>query len=364
MEDAAGRGESALLKVMSVSAVRTLLWTVCMIAVAFTSRVAAQTYPAPYAQTEISNGLLRAQIFLPDAQRGFYRGMRFDWAGVIGRLEYNGHNYFGPFFEKFDPSVPDVLIGDPIVAGVNSAASGPVEEFIGKDGAALGYSEAKPGETFCKIGVGSLRKPDKEPYSSYRIYTIVDGGKRSLSAGPAGIEFAQQVGCGSGYRFSYTKTIRFLKDQPVMTIEHHLVNLGKKTIATQVYDHNFLTIDHEPTGPGVVLTFAFVPHATLDMAGLAETRAKQLLFPKALEGSDTFYTELAGFGQSAADYKIRVENHKAGAGVSITGDQPLANLGVWAVRTVVAPEPFVDLSIPPGRDFRWKYTYTFYTVSK
>src|SRR5690348_18249445 len=92
--------------------------------------IAAQTYPGPYPQTTLSNGALNATIYLPDADKGFYRGTRFDWAGVIGSLEYKGHNYYGPFFEKFDPSVRDVVIGDPIEAGVNSAASGPVEEFI------------------------------------------------------------------------------------------------------------------------------------------------------------------------------------------------------------------------------------------
>jgi len=40
----------------------------------------------------------------------------------------------------------------------------------------------------------------------------------------------------------------------------------------------------------------------------------------------------------------------------------LANIGVWAVRTVVAPEPFVDIDVPAGREIRWSYTYTFYTL--
>ena len=61
-----------------------------------------------------------------------------------------------------------------------------------------------------------------------------------------------------------------------------------------------------------------------------------------------------------ATYEIRVENKSTGAGVVITGDQPLANLGVWAVRTVVAPEPFIAINIAPGGEFRWKYTYSFY----
>lgn len=46
-----------------------------------TGSLAAQTYPAQsYPQAELSNGVLRAKIYLPDAEKGFYRGTRFDWA--------------------------------------------------------------------------------------------------------------------------------------------------------------------------------------------------------------------------------------------------------------------------------------------
>ncbi len=335
----------------------------CLLAV---NRMSAQTYPGSYPQTEISNGVLRARIYLPDAEKGFYRGTRFDWAGVIGSLEYKGHNYFGPFFEKFDPAVADVEIGNPAVAGINSAASGPVEEFISPGETALGYSEAKPGEAFCKIGVGSLRRLDNAPYSSYTNYPILNAGKRTYAGGADSVEFTQQVDCGSGYGYTYTKRISLLKGRPVMTIEHRLVNTGKKAIATQVYDHNFLSIDRTPTGPEIAITFPFAPvtRGKVDGPGLAEVKGNQLLFPKQLTGSDTFYSEFTGFGKTAADYQLRVDNRKTGAGVAISCDRPLVNLGVWAVRTVVAPEPFIDINIPPGREFSWKYTYRFYELPK
>lgn len=324
----------------------------------------AQTYPGSYPWTEISNGVLRAKIYLPDAAKGFYRGTRFDWAGAFSSLEYKGHEYFGPFFEKFDPAVSDVVIGDPIKAGINSASSGPVEEFIsGPDGSALGYGEAKPGEPFCKIGVGSLRKIDDVPYSSYVNYPNLNGGKRSERNGPDWIEFKQELDCGSGYGYTYTKRIRLQKNEPVMTIEHRLLNTGNKAIETQVYDHNFLTIDHQPTGPDVWIRFPFsaVPSSALDK--LADVRGKQLRFPKDLKGSDTFYADFKGFGNTAEDYEITVENRKTGAGVVVRGDQPLVYVGVWAVRTVVAPEPYIAMKVAVGQEFQWKYTYRFYTTS-
>ena len=342
---------------------RTSPWLRCLILALSVTPMAAQTYsPEDYPKVELSNGALRATVYLPDAKRGFYRGTRFDWAGVMGSLEYNGHSYYGPFFEKFDPSVEDVVIGNPVRAGINSAASGPVEEFIGADETALGYSDAKPGETFCKIGVGSLRKIDNAAYSSYTNYPIIDGGKRSMKSGPAWIEFGQAVRCGSGYAYEYRKTIRFIRNEPLMVIEHRLVNTGKKPINTDVYDHNFLSIDRVNTGPEVVLSVPFHPRATQDMGGLGEFRGNELWFPKELQGSDTFYTELAGFGPSADDYQIRVENRKTGAGVRIRADRPLVRFGIWAVRTVVAPEPYIRLSIPAGANAKWTYTYSFYSA--
>lgn len=323
--------------------------------------IAAQTYSGSYPQTNISNGILQAKIYLPDAKTGFYRGTRFDWAGVMGTLEYKGHNYYGPFFEKFNPAVSDVEIGNPVEAGINSAASGPVEEFIRADGSALGYSSAKAGEAFCKIGVGSLRKIDDTPYSSYTNYPILDGGTRTVKSGPDWIEFTQKVDCGSGYGYTYTKTIRLLKEQAVMTIEDRLINQGQKPITTQVYDHNFLPIDGQPTGPAVELRFPFALKPTGPLDRLGEVRGNVLTFPKNLNGSDTFYAEFKGFSKAAADYEIRVVNHKTGAAVLIRGDQPLANVGVWAVRTVVAPEPFIDINVPVGSEFHWKYTYEFST---
>lgn len=346
---------------------RASIWISCLLtsAVLAIGNSFAQTYPGSYPQAEISNGVLQATVYLPDAEKGFYRGTRFDWAGVISSLEYKGHTYFGPFFEKFNPTVADVVIGDPIEAGINSAASGPVEEFVSRpDGTVLGYDQAKPGEAFCKLGVGALRKIDDAPYSSYVNYAILNGGKRSVNARADSVEFTQEVDCGSGYAYTYTKTIRMMKNEPIMTIAHRLVNTGTRPIETQVYDHNFLTIDHQSTGPDVTIGLAFSPTPTEKLDPLAEIRGNQLRFSKEFKGSDTFYCEFKGFASTAKDYGIQVENRKTGAGVEIRGDRPLVNLGVWAVRTVVAPESFIQINIPRDKEFTWTYTYRFYLLDR
>ena len=67
---------------------------------------------------EISNKVLTVQLHLPDLEQGFYRGTRFDWSGIIGKLVYSGHNYYGPWFTRVDPTVYDFTFqGADIVAG-------------------------------------------------------------------------------------------------------------------------------------------------------------------------------------------------------------------------------------------------------
>jgi hypothetical protein len=196
-------------------------------------------------QVEVDNGVLKARFYLPDAQKGFYRGTRFDWSGVIGNLEYAGHRYYGSWFTKTDPTVRDfVYKGSDIVAGPCSAITGPVEEFS-TDDKALGFDEARPGGTFIKIGVGVLRKPnDGDKYDRYRLYDIVDAGRWKVDTARHSIAFTQDLADpSSGYGYRYRKTIRFPEGRPIMEMDHELKNTGRRPIASTVYNHNFLVLD-------------------------------------------------------------------------------------------------------------------------
>src|ERR1700692_2363208 len=95
-------------------------------------------------QIAIGNQHIKARLYLPDAQNGFYRGTRFDWSGVISSLECQGHDLYGPWFTQYDPSVRDFIYKDAdIIVGSASAMTGPVDEFQRP----LGYDTDKAGET-------------------------------------------------------------------------------------------------------------------------------------------------------------------------------------------------------------------------
>ncbi|MBV9611254.1 MAG: hypothetical protein JO091_02225 [Acidobacteriaceae bacterium] len=304
---------------------------------------------ADFPQAEISNGLIQATLYLPDPDRGYYRGSRFDWSGVVASLTYRGHNYFGRWFEHYDPRLHDAI-------------SGPVEEFVSEDGA-LGYANAKPGELFIKIGVGLLRKPDDSKYTFVRPYDIVSPGRRIVRPEADRVEFVHELSDDNGYAYVYRKTVRLAGKKPLLIIEHSLKNTGHKTIETSVYNHVFFVLDGQPTGPAVSIQFGFTPRATNALNGLAEIRGDQLVYLQTLAKGQRVATDVTGFSSQAHDNHVRVENHTSGAAVDELGDHPLSRLHLWSIRSTVCPEAYIHLKIPPKHETHWRITYTFSTLA-
>jgi hypothetical protein len=309
----------------------------------------AQDFP----QAEITNGLIRAVLYLPDPEKGYYRASRFDWSGVIPRLEYKGHNYFDVWNPlPYDPKLHDAIVG-------------PVEEFR----PALGYDEAKVGETFIKIGVGSLKKIQEPSYRFGYTYEIVNGGKWTVKPRKDQVIFTHVFTDSSGYSYLYTKTVHLMPGKPVMVLQHNLKNTGKKPIETSVYNHNFFVIDNEPTGPNIKVSFPF--DVKLEEGGasargfgtVAEIQGKSIVYKRALDKGETVFSSgLQGFRPVPEDYNITIENIKTGPGVKITADAAIDKLVYWACPTTACPEPYIKLNVAPGKEFTWKYSYEFFVT--
>jgi len=309
----------------------------------FALSLAAADYPT----LEIATADLRATILPPDPAKGYYQGTRFDWSGAVLSLRYASHEYFGQWFEKYDPKTHDAI-------------TGPVEEFRSADGG-LGYDEAAPGGTFIRIGVGAVRRPDARPYQGFKTYDIVDHGKWTVKPSASSVEFVHTL-AANGYAYRYTKVLRLVPGKPEMVIEHTLQNTGAKSIHTSQYNHNFFVIDGKPTGPDSVIRFPFEVRPDRYLKGMAGGQGRELRYARELEKGESVYTELAGFGKTAADYDFAVENHATRAGVRITGDRPLSKVVYWSIRTTTCPEPYIQLDVEPGQQTSWRYNYTFYTL--
>ncbi len=294
-------------------------------------------------QAVISNTLIKATLYLPDTINGYYRGSRFDWSGVISSLEFSGHNYFGQWFEKYNPTTHDAVMG-------------PVDDFT-----QIGYSDAKPGETFLKIGIGMVAKPEERQFSFAKFYKIVNSGKREIKIKSDRIQFFHILK-DNNYAYEYTKSVSLIKGKPVMVLSHTFRNTGKKPIETLVYNHNFFVMDNQPVGPGYAAIFPFKPSATFQNGpDNAEISGNRIILKKNLLKGETIYCgDIKGFGPSAKDYDFRIENHKSGAGVRITCDRPLARIVFWACPTAFCPEPYITIKAEPGKEFTWNIRYEFY----
>lgn len=295
-------------------------------------------------QTEIDNGIIKAHLYLPDNENGYYRGTRFDWSGVIPSLEYNGHTFFGQWFVKYSPVSHDAIMG-------------PVEEF-----GPLGYEVNDSTGSFVKIGVGLLSKPPEKFYQRFGYYDIKDPGRWTVKRKKDQVTFIHEL-TGNEYGYEYTKTVSLLPAKPVMEIRHSLRNTGTKPILTSVYDHNFFVIDSTITGPGLFVTFPFLLQVdTTLLRDLVTVNENTVSFRREIAEDEMINIgKLDGFTSDPGDYDIRIENRNSGAGVRITCDKPLSDLIFWASYRVLSPEPYIDISVDPGEEFTWKITYEFYT---
>lgn len=301
-------------------------------------------------QAEITNGDVKAKLYLPDAANGYYRATRFDWSGVVSSLEYKGHQFFGVWFPRYDPKI-------------NDAITGPVEEYRTGE-SALGYAEAKPGENFVRIGVGLIKKPENEAkYQQFKTYEIADNGKWTVKTNKDSVEFTHAVTDPvSGYGYLYKKTVRLAKGKPQMIIEHSLKNTGKKVIETNVYNHGFFMLDGAVTGPDMVVKFPFEVKAVASLQGFAETQGREFHYLKELTARGSVHSELTGYGPTDKDFDFRIENKKTGAGVRLTGNHPLSKIDFWSPRTTVCPEAYIELKVEPGKETKWALTYDFYVT--
>ena len=322
------------------------------------------TATADVPQAEISNGEIRARLLLPDIHKGYYRGTRFDWSGVIAAFEYQGHKYYGPWYNRVDARVHDFQYeGGEIVASTCSGISGPVEEFT-TNHKALGFDEAAVGGTFIKIGVGVLRK-DSAEYDYVKQYEMVNPGQWKVATHPDSVEFTQELtDAATGYGYIYHKTVRLIPGKPEMVLEHSLKNTGSRTIHSSVYNHNFLVLDHQAPGPDYSLKVPFQIHSPEPPnKDMAEIRGNQFVYLKTLANQDVVSAPLLGFNDSAQDNEIRIENHHAGAGMLIRGNRPLSMLNLWSIRSVLSVEPFIDMTIEPGSEFTWEMSYHYYALA-
>jgi hypothetical protein len=335
-----------------------------------TVSASAQTSPcaqlpnSDHPKVTLRSGQTEAVVYLPDKNKGYYRATRFDWSGVIACVSVHGHKFFGEWFAKYDPMK-------------NDSITGPVEEFRTDNGVmghyppssklttihteALGYDDAKPGETFLKPGVGLLQRTDERPYSSGALYPLVDGGTWAVKVSQRAIRFRQVVNGANGYSYIYTKVVSLDPNGMGLTLRHSLKNTGTKLIDTKVYDHDFFLFDDQPVAAGMVVRFKFPPRSVDPMTDMVKVDGNDLQFQRPANPKESINAYITGYSDRVSDYDVTVEDKTRNIGVRQTGDNPISRILFWTNGTAVCPEVYLHVPAAPNKTSHWKIHYAFLT---
>ena len=296
-----------------------------------------------YPKLELENGEVRVSIYLPDAVHGYYRGARFDWSGIVERVDTARHRFYAPVHATHDPLLHD-------------GVSGPAEEFAMVD--PMGFDEAAPGESFVKIGVGLLRKRDDSEYVFNGNYEIIRAGEWDIEQTPYRVDFCQDFVGERGWAYWYLKSIQLVPGLPEMIIAHRLENTGEKDIDIDNYNHNFTLIDALPYGPDYRVELPFTTTIPIRISERAWFRDNAIEVPEPL-GDNSLWIPLYE-GDGRVDYNgALIEHLPSGAAIEFTGDAPITRMVFWAIERAVCPEPFIRLKLAPGEVAEWSSHYRF-----
>lgn len=267
---------------------------------------------------DLAHDPVHARFYPPGT---YYRGTRFDWSGVMPSLQWRGHTYCGQWFDHYDPTIHDAIMG-------------PVESFA-------------PYGHFIVIGVGRLAVSDSASYNPFHYYPIIDSGVWNTRSTKSAITFTQTL----TNAYVYTKTIRLTRNG--FRIGHTLTNTSQSAISTTVYDHNLFVLDSQRITTDLVIKLPWKITGT-EQARRVKTTDSTITIGATLQGKEDAYAIISG----GALYDIREQNKTAG--IHITADRPLDKLVFWANARIGCPEPYIKLYIPPGKTDHWTITYTFY----
>lgn len=289
---------------------------------------------------------LTVTVLLPDAGKGYYRGTRFDWSGIIGQVEYQGHTFFKEW--KTTKGEKALLVHDPFNP---DAGTGTAEEFRDP----LGYDDGKAGTPFLKVGVGVLERTDDQPYHWSARYKVIEPGKWTVEATTNSISFLQSISTGFGYAYEYEKTIHLSVGSPELIISHKLKNTGKRIIRGNPYCHNFFTLDKHAVGPDYVLEFPKPVSPIDDFGKSVNWGEKHLWLNRELKDGEW----IGGHLDPSLSRNYRLSDKKSGISVEVISDVDPGPFFIILFRHSFSVEPMVLFEIKPGESFTWNRTYKF-----
>jgi hypothetical protein len=282
----------------------------------------------------LTEGPSTVTVAEPDG--GYYRSTRFVWGGMVTQLAVGGHTLYTDLKRPHDPTRHD-------------GAAGGAEEF-GIDGA-LGYDEAKIGEPFMKLGVGTLKRVNDKAYFFGESYPVVAMAPWTVTAGTGALTYRQEFTGSPRWAWVYSVTVRIRADG--YALERELTNRGTARITTDHYNHHMIARDHQPIDGTWSLRFAWP--AVANRPQPSYHLAEGLL---TLTGpiESTLWTDFR-WDAAPATTAMTLRHGNSGTELTIHTDAPPAKAVIYAEKTAICPEPFTAIDVAPGATFRWTTSY-------
>jgi hypothetical protein len=274
-----------------------------------------------------------------------YRGTRFDWTAFITQVTLDGKHTFC-VLESFAP-------------GQGTGGIGLCNEFGNQK--VIGYSEAQPGESYPKLGIGLLERDDADDYNFFRSHTIKQPFPIRVEAAPEKVVFVvEPVEC-RGYAVRLTKTVTVKSN--CLKIAYQLENTGQKPIHTHEYCHNFVGIDQHPIGPDYRLHLPYpikveTPPQTPRRMNQDVVIDGENVTLRAIPQWPFFFLP-QGFSKSEGP-QWELTHQPSGVGMREYDDFTPEHIAVWGTTHVISAEVYISNDIEPGETQRWSRSYEFF----
>jgi hypothetical protein len=302
--------------------------------------VALEKEDLDWASHEIRQGDLRVLVAYPEGAKSFYRGARFEHSSFIYRAWIGEVKLFGPWQLKFKRGKIDSVTGMAGEFGMKSP---------------LGFDEAKPGDSFIKIGVGHLRRPDELAYSFTKPYELVDGGQWRVVKGDTFLESTQELLALREWSYHYQKRIEAIAPTTIK-ISYTLKNTGTKTISTDYYAHNLLVFNDEMVAAGDRL------EVLADTAGRklyepAMVKPRVIEFTGPISPARGYYLEMPLPPGLKNPVLARITHAKSGVSMTLQSDYSPYKLVFYGHDKTICAEPFVQITLAAGEQLSWSDNY-------
>lgn len=318
----------------------------------FIFSIVEENYPKIVLKTDS----IELEIFIPDEKNGFYRGSRFDWSGMIGKVLFKNHVFFAPWKLPHNPKDPECGIGICEEYGMG----------VFKWDIPLGFKEAKVKEGFIKIGVGVLEKEDhEENYKFWKSYNFLKHGEWKIWRGETFVKFYNRLKSGK-YGYEYVKKITVSYNSPEIIVYHKLKNIGHIPFSQTVYSHNFIVIDNVNIGPDYILNVPFDivlrERPSEKIYEFIEIKKNFITFKKEIEKKRGYLLKLSGYKNKPQHNSFNIVNTKTKAGILMKSDKPPLIYNIYFTSTALCPEPFIKIFLKPNEEISWKNVYKFFEI--